>query len=144
MRNVASSATTRCGRPPPESRPRTSAWRAGSVAAVPAPRWLFRFMYDRESAAWERRRDEPEHRVAVEREADALARVLQPQDLSPTSAADLAHTRLHSRVAGSRSWESTRRLEWWRLHEPEPNRTRWPRHSSCKMSVDRSDLQIRR
>src|SRR4051812_9500774 len=33
-----------------------------SVAAVPAPHWFFRFMYDRESAAWERRRYEPEHR----------------------------------------------------------------------------------
>ena len=25
---------------------------------MPAPHWFFRFMYDRESAAWERRRDE--------------------------------------------------------------------------------------
>ena len=30
--------------------------RTGSVAAMPAPHWFFRFMYDRESAAWERRR----------------------------------------------------------------------------------------
>src|SRR5487761_1809365 len=33
--------------------------RTRSVAAMPAPHWFFRFMYDRESAAWERRRDEP-------------------------------------------------------------------------------------
>jgi hypothetical protein len=32
---------------------------------MPAPRWFFRFMYDRESAAWERRRDEPKHRELV-------------------------------------------------------------------------------
>ena len=38
-----------------------------------APRWFFRFMYDRESAAWERRRDEPKHRELVERSADELA-----------------------------------------------------------------------
>jgi len=37
---------------------------------MPAPHWIFRFMYDRESAAWERRRDEPEHRELVERIAD--------------------------------------------------------------------------
>ena len=33
-------------------------------------------MYDRESAAWERRRDEPEHRELVERTADELAKVV--------------------------------------------------------------------
>ena len=33
-------------------------------------------MYDRESAAWERRRDEPEQRVLVERTADQLANVV--------------------------------------------------------------------
>ena len=36
--------------------------RTRSVATMPAPHWFFRFMYDRESAAWERRRNEPEHR----------------------------------------------------------------------------------
>ena len=57
----------------------------GSVAAMPAPHWFFRFMYDRESAAWERRRDEPEHRELVERTADELANVVAP----PGPVADL-------------------------------------------------------
>lgn len=59
--------------------------RTRSVAAMPAPRWFFRFMYDRESAAWERRRDEPEHRELVERTADELANVVAP----PGPVADL-------------------------------------------------------
>lgn len=42
-------------------------------------------MYDRESAAWQRRRDEPEHRVLVERTADQLANVVAP----PGPVADL-------------------------------------------------------
>ena len=50
-----------------------------------APRWLFRFLYDRESAAWERRRDEPEHRELVKRIADQLANVVAP----PGPVADL-------------------------------------------------------
>ena len=58
---------------------------ARSVAAMPAPHWFFRFMYDRESAAWERRRDEPEHRELVERTADELANVVAP----PGPVADL-------------------------------------------------------
>jgi SAM-dependent methyltransferase len=41
-----------------------------------APRWFFRFVYDRESAAWARRRDEPGHRALVERVADELANVV--------------------------------------------------------------------
>jgi SAM-dependent methyltransferase len=45
---------------------------------MPAPRWFFRFMYDRESAAWERRRDEPKHRELVERAADELVNVVAP------------------------------------------------------------------
>ena len=45
---------------------------------MPAPRWFFRFMYDRESAAWERGRDEPQQRVLVERTADELAKVVAP------------------------------------------------------------------
>jgi len=49
-----------------------------SVAAVPAPHWFFRFMYDRESGAWERRRDEPEHHELVVRTADELAKVVAP------------------------------------------------------------------
>ena len=59
--------------------------RTRSVAAMPAPRWFFRFMYDRESAAWERRRNEPEHRELVERTADELANVVAP----PGPVADL-------------------------------------------------------
>src|SRR5215468_1422620 len=62
----------------PRSRTRT-------IAAMPAPRWFFRFMYDRESAAWERRRNEPEHRELVERTADELANVVA----SPGPVADL-------------------------------------------------------
>ena len=50
-----------------------------------APYWFFRFMYDRESAAWERRRDEPEHRELVKRIADELANVVAP----PGPVADL-------------------------------------------------------
>jgi SAM-dependent methyltransferase len=45
---------------------------------MPAPHWFFRFLYDRESAAWERRRNEPEHRELVERTADELANVIAP------------------------------------------------------------------
>src|ERR671911_1554759 len=59
--------------------------RTRSVAAMPAPRWFWRFMYGCESAAWERRRDEPEHRELVERTADELANVVAP----PGPVADL-------------------------------------------------------
>jgi SAM-dependent methyltransferase len=52
---------------------------------MPAPHWFFRFMYDRESAAWARRRDEPEHRELVERTADELTKVVAP----PGPVADL-------------------------------------------------------
>jgi SAM-dependent methyltransferase len=45
---------------------------------MPAPRWFFRFMYDRESAALERRHDEPQHRELDERTADELANVVAP------------------------------------------------------------------
>jgi SAM-dependent methyltransferase len=45
---------------------------------MPAPRWFFRFMYDRESSAWERGRDEPQQRELVERTADELADVVAP------------------------------------------------------------------
>src|SRR5439155_8968153 len=47
-----------------------------SIAGMPAPRWFWRFMYDRESAAWERRRYELEQRELVERTADELANVV--------------------------------------------------------------------
>jgi SAM-dependent methyltransferase len=52
---------------------------------MPAPRWFFRFMYDHESAAWQRGRDEPEQRDLVERTADELANVVAP----PGPVADL-------------------------------------------------------
>ncbi len=45
---------------------------------MPAPHWFFRFMYDRESAAWERQRDKPEQHESVERTADELANVVAP------------------------------------------------------------------
>lgn len=50
-----------------------------------ARRWLVRFVYDRESAAWERRCDEPGHREMVMRIADKLATVVAP----PEPVADL-------------------------------------------------------
>ena len=50
-----------------------------------APHWFFRFMYDRESAAWQRRRDEPGHRELVNRTAGELADVVA----SPGPVADL-------------------------------------------------------
>ena len=52
---------------------------------MPAPRWFFRFMYDRESAAWERRRNEPGQRELAERAAGELASVVAP----PGPVADL-------------------------------------------------------
>ena len=45
---------------------------------MPAPPWFFRFLYDRESAAWQRRRDEPQHRELVDRIAGELASVVAP------------------------------------------------------------------
>jgi SAM-dependent methyltransferase len=52
---------------------------------VPAPHWFWRFTYDRESAAWGRRRDEPPHRELVERIAEELADAVPP----PGPVADL-------------------------------------------------------
>ena len=45
---------------------------------MPAPQRFWRFMYDRESAAWARRRDEPKHRGLVDQTADELANVVAP------------------------------------------------------------------
>jgi SAM-dependent methyltransferase len=45
---------------------------------VAAPGWFFRFMYDRESEAWARRRDEPQHRELVERTVEQLTTVVAP------------------------------------------------------------------
>src|SRR3954453_5029821 len=63
-----------------------------------APRWFWRFMYDRESASWERRRDEPENRELVERTADEFCAFVAP----PGPVVDLgcgpgAHTRALAR-----------------------------------------------
>ena len=52
---------------------------------MPAPGWFWRFMYDRESAAWERRRDEPANHALVEQTVDQLASVVP----SPGPVADL-------------------------------------------------------
>jgi SAM-dependent methyltransferase len=52
---------------------------------MPAPHWFFRFMYDRESAAWERRRSESEQRELIERIADEFVDVVVP----PGPVADL-------------------------------------------------------
>lgn len=43
---------------------------------MPAPAWFFRFMYDREAAAWGRRRDEEHHQTLVESMVDELAAVV--------------------------------------------------------------------
>lgn len=45
---------------------------------MPAPPWFWRLMYDRESAAWARRRDEPANRELVERTVDELTAVVTP------------------------------------------------------------------
>jgi SAM-dependent methyltransferase len=45
---------------------------------MPAPHWYWRFMYDRESAALQRRRDEPAQRELVERTLDQLTDVVAP------------------------------------------------------------------
>jgi SAM-dependent methyltransferase len=52
---------------------------------MPAPHWFFRFLYGRESAAWQRRRDEPGQRALVEQTAGELASVVAP----PGPVADL-------------------------------------------------------
>ncbi len=60
---------------------------------MPAPHWFFRFMYDRESAAWGRRRDEPEHRELVERTVDEFAHVVAaPGPVSDLGCGPGAHT----------------------------------------------------
>ena len=52
---------------------------------MPAPRWFFRFMYDRESAAWARQRYDPKQRETVERFANELTNLIDP----PGPVADL-------------------------------------------------------
>lgn len=65
---------------------------------MPAPHWFFRFMYDRESGAWERRRDEPAHRELVERTADELAKVVAlPGPLVDLGCGPGAHARALAR-----------------------------------------------
>jgi len=71
---------------------------------MPAPRWFWRFMYDRESASWVRRRDEPEHRELVERMADRLARVVP----APGPVADLGcGPGAHARALARRGYDVT-------------------------------------
>jgi len=61
-------------------------------------------MYDRESASWERRRDEPKHRELVERTADQLARFVPP----PGPVADLGSgPGTHARALASRGYAVT-------------------------------------
>jgi SAM-dependent methyltransferase len=52
---------------------------------MPAPHWFFRFAYDRESAAWERRRNDSEQRELIERIADEFVDLVVP----PGPVADL-------------------------------------------------------
>ena len=52
---------------------------------MPAPRWFFRFMYDRESAALGRQHDQPDHRQVDEMTVETLASVVTP----PGPVADL-------------------------------------------------------
>ena len=56
-----------------------------TFAHVPAPRWFFRFMYDRESSALARRHDEADHRELDEATVDELARLIE----APGPVADL-------------------------------------------------------
>src|SRR6059058_1093602 len=82
----------------------TAGSRTRSVAAMPAPRWFFRFMYNRESAAWERRRDEPEHLELVERTADEFRRFVEP----PGPVVDLGcGPGAHARALARRGYEVT-------------------------------------
>src|SRR4051812_12422615 len=88
--------------PPPDPRP-SYAMSLASVI-VPAPRWFWRFMYDRESASWERRRDEPEHRDLVDRTADEFYRFVEP----PGPVADLGcGPGAHARALARRGYEVT-------------------------------------
>jgi SAM-dependent methyltransferase len=71
---------------------------------VPAPRWFFRAIYDRESASWERRRDQPDHVELVERVTDELARFVAP----PGPVADLGcGPGAHVRALAVRGYEVT-------------------------------------
>lgn len=61
-------------------------------------------MYDRESASWERRRDEPEHRELVEHTADQVARLVTP----PGPVTDLGSgPGAHARALASRGYTVT-------------------------------------
>jgi SAM-dependent methyltransferase len=69
---------------------------------VPAPRWFWRFAYDRESASWERRRDEPEHRELVERTVDELSALVP----APGPVADLGcGPGAHARALAHRGYD---------------------------------------
>ena len=61
-------------------------------------------MYDRESASWERRRDEPEHRELIERTVAELCRFVAP----PGPIADLGSgPGAHARALARRGYEVT-------------------------------------
>src|SRR4051812_32166529 len=45
---------------------------------MPAPRWFFRFMYDRESTAWARQRYAPKQRETIERFASEFTNLVDP------------------------------------------------------------------
>ena len=61
-------------------------------------------MYDRESAAWEHKRDEPEHRELVERTTDELCALVAP----PGPVADLGcGPGAHARAVARRGYEVT-------------------------------------
>ena len=69
---------------------------------MPAPRWFFRFVYDRESTALARRHSLPESRALVERTVDALAEVVRP----PGPVADLGcGPGPHARALARRGYE---------------------------------------
>jgi len=60
---------------------------------MPAPRWFFRFVYDRESAALERRHDQPDHQQADETTVQTLASaVMQPGPVADLGCGPGPHT----------------------------------------------------
>jgi len=69
---------------------------------MPAPKWFWRHMYDRESDAWVRRRDRPEHREVVERIATRLSDLVE----SPGPIADLGcGPGAHARALAQRGYQ---------------------------------------
>ena len=81
--------------------------RRRKVAAMPAPHWFFRFMYDRESAAWDG--DATRRRIVSWSSGSPMSSRTWSHrpDQWPTSAAGLARTRSLSRGAVTTSPVST-------------------------------------